>query len=238
MEKSYYLVDFVSFIEIKSGVFKISCSVSQEACIYRWLVAQGFGRTLVDGKIITFHKTGDQIKPAQTWQMRDAFYGFLKAIPSNHLPDGLTGEDLLEWYYHTPPIKQNNLYRQYLKSSLTEMEIHSYKMNADCTYYHRYQIGKVLNMLSAGSFKQTIDQVGTISKGHVLYFRQIANSLFLIFCHQNAGNKNNRDEFDCWLASFRDENQIGRIKAESLKDICLSFQMDKDYPLIEAYLKI
>ncbi|MGN6640083.1 MAG: hypothetical protein ACTHJ8_14335 [Mucilaginibacter sp.] len=221
MENTYQLFDFVS---IRGNV--IRQTVGQEGNMYQWLVTQGFGRAVIDGKDVTFRRTDAEVKPAAFWQMRDIFLDYLEKQGSH---------DLLNWFLSKSPMKQNNLYRHYLKSELTEQEIHVYKMQTDVVYRHRYQINQVLVMLSANSFKQVKDEKGTVGQGQMLYYRQTAEKQFLLFSHHNPGHKS-LDGFDCWLGSFRDEKQIGQIQTDNLEDIRLSFNMDRDYELIAPYL--
>jgi hypothetical protein len=217
----YQLLDFVS---IRGN--KISQTVGQEGTMYQWLVTQGFGRAEIDGKIVTFRKIDGNVEPAVFWQMNDVFQDFLEK-ERNH--------DLMNWFFGKSPMKQNNLYRHYLKSELTEQEIHAYKMKTDSTYCHRYQINQILAMLSTQSFKQVEDEKGTVGKGQMLYYRETAENQFFLFSHHNPGHKS-LDGFDCWLGSFRSEKQIGQIQTENLQDIRLSFNLDRDYQLIAPYL--
>jgi hypothetical protein len=110
-------------------------------------------------------------------------------------------------------------------------------MQTDAPYRHRYQIDQVLVMLTEKEFKQTIDEKGTVSQGLVLYYRHLDNGRYLLFSHHNAEDKNLVDGFDCRLASFQNERQIGQIKTQSMKDIRLSFKLASDYALIAPYLE-
>ncbi|WP_439697414.1 hypothetical protein ACFGVS_03165 [Mucilaginibacter sp. AW1-7] len=236
MDKPYQINDFVSFHETKPGNFKATCSPGQEGNIYRWLAAQGFGRMAIGVKIATFRKLNDDIKPSGLEQMKDWFQDYLETVHSSELPGDLNRNDLLEWYFQTMPIKANNLYRRYLKTELTAAEIHQYKLNADSIYRHKYRVSQVLDMLTDKGFKQTYDQGKTLGKDLLLYYRQVATNQFLIFSHHNAGEKNLQDGFDCWLAPFKNERQIGLVKNERIQNIIQSFQLDRDYSIIAEYL--
>lgn len=237
MEKNYQLSDFVSFVKQANGNYRIVCAIGQEGNIYRWLKTLGFGRTMVDGKLVTFRRIADGIKPAAFWRMEDAFHEMLERVSSRELPDGMDRIDLLDWYLQKSPLKQNNLYRHCLKNELSEAEVHAYKMVTDSLYRHRFEIGQVKDMLASKGFKQTEDVGGTVGKGLTLYYRQLQGNQFLLFSHHNAGHKNPFvDCFDCWLASFRNEKQIGLRPTNSLKDVRMSFKYERDFDLVAHYL--
>lgn len=237
MKNTYQLSDFVSFVKQTNDNYRIVYSIGQEGNIYRWLKTLGFGRTMVDGKLVTFRRTADGIQPAAFWQMNDVFQEMLEQVSSGDLPDGISRIDLLDWYLRRSPLKQNNLYRYYLESELNKAEVHAYKLLTDSLYRHRFEIDQVKDMLSLNGFKQTDDVGGTIGKGMVLYYRQLQGNQFLLFSHHNAGHKNPFvDGFDCWLASFRNEKQIGLRPTGSLKDIRLSFKYERDFALVAPYL--
>lgn len=222
MEKTWQLVDFISV----SGN-KVKQTVAQEGNMYRWLVTQGFGRAIIGTKIMTFRRWNAKIRSSSFRDMEDAFEELLEKEGN---------ANLLEWFIHKSPLKQNNLYRHYLKSELTEAEVHQLKMQNDATYRHNYKIDQVLVMLTEHGFKQTVDEKGTIGKGQILYYCEVSDDRYLIFSHHNFRHKNLVDGFDVWLAGFRNEKQIGQIQSGSLKDLRLSFSLDRDYPLVEPYL--
>jgi len=236
MKNEYLISDFVTLTKQKNGRVKSECSTVQQSNIYKWLKAQGYGKITVDGKILFFQRKGEVIEPTSVITMKHNFLSYLEKASFQKWPANITRKDLLEWYYETLPLKQNALFRQHLFEVLSEEELHRYKMADDHNYRHRFNINQLLNQFDNWGFKKTLDVKGSFCKDNLLYYKPVANGIYLVFNHYNADSKNATDGFDCWLAPFKKESEIGNIKNPDVRDIRLSFQLDRDYDLIAPYL--
>lgn len=237
MENTPQVGSFVTFIKQKNGSYKFYQSITQKANIYRWLVEQGYGRCSLDNKIIVFKKTGNDIEPSSVQDMKDAFHDYLKNIPSEELPKGLNRNNLRNWSYSTSPLKQNNLFRHYLTVSLSDSEIHQYKLKSDAIYAHRYRISLTLDMLNAKGFKHARDLAASSKKNNILYYKLIDANQYLLFIHHNPDLKSN-DCFEYCLASYDKESNIGRVKNPAAVNCSNSFYIERDLPLIEQYFTV
>lgn len=123
MVQQYTVSDFVT-LEKKRKLTAVS-SPAQQANIYLWLRAQGFGQTVVNGKTIFFRKQGDRLVPATMIAMRYAFLEFLETHDFTAWPEGITRHDLMEWFYATQPPARNHLFHECLFCELSPAEISS-----------------------------------------------------------------------------------------------------------------
>lgn len=90
--------------------------------------------------------------------------------------------------------------------------------------------------LSIYGFKKTEDIIGEYSKNADLYFRKIANQRYIVFNHFNKKRKEDLQGLDCWISTYKSENEIGKSKAIQIDDVRLGFQMERDWNLIAHYL--
>ncbi|OOQ57803.1 hypothetical protein [Mucilaginibacter pedocola] len=104
----YKLSDFVSFEKDNSAGYKGRCSPQQEANIYRWLKAQGFGISAQDDELLIFRRTGEEIRPASVITMKRNFLNFLETARFIGLGNGIVLNDLINWFYDTPPLRETN----------------------------------------------------------------------------------------------------------------------------------
>ncbi|MFA6082765.1 hypothetical protein [Mucilaginibacter sp.] len=241
MANHHNLSDFVTLRKGRNFRADAKCSPSQEAYIYQWLKEGGFGISTIGSKTVMFKRNNDKIEPTSVIVMKHHFQDFLETAQFNDWPEGVGRHDLLEWYYRMSPLKQNGLFRHYLKDTLTEDEIHQYKMADDVHYRHTYEMNQMLTKLNIWGFKKTEDIKGTINTGCPLYYKNVKGNLYLVFSHYESQSKQSKSGFDCWLAPFKNEQQIGMVKFEGLrkddlKGISYSFNLERDYPLIQEYI--
>lgn len=234
MDKRYLVSNFVT-LRVKRTVTAV-CSPKQQMNIYEWLRDQGFGQSLLGRKTIFFQSTYDSIKPSSIIAMRYAFLKFLEIYDFEDWPQGVTRHDLLEWCYTTKPPKRNQFFKLCLFRELSIEEIHQYRMQDDCHYRHRYRMNELIGKLNDWGFKKTVDLKSSFSKDADLYFKKVVDGQYLVFSHYNKNEKNDCDGFDCWLAPFRSEAQIGKILNSHLRSIALTFNIERDLGRIEQYI--
>jgi hypothetical protein len=231
----YEIKDFVTFERTNSKYAKGGFSALQEGNIYEWLKSQGFGISRLNAKRIIFRKKGGLIERSSIIEMKDAFFDFIKNYRFANWPNDINRSDLLNWYYTESPIKQNGLFQHYLTQELSVEEVHQYKMDADAIYAHRYRVAQLLFQLDSWGFKRTIDKKGGFGLSDPLYYKEISKRQYLIFNHYNATDQAN-DGFDCRIAYFANESQIGNMKNDNAKFVKLSFYLERDFDLIKQYV--
>jgi hypothetical protein len=99
-----------------------------------------------------------------------------------------------------------------------------------------YIISKLITDLSNSGFSKTVDTLNEYSTNADLYFRSIGNQQFIVFNHYNKKSKDHFQGFDCWLSNYKDQSEIGKIKALQIEEIRLGFQFSRDWELITKYL--
>ena len=235
MEKD--INNFLTISRTKNGKVKISHNTENEANIYKMLFKLGFRKTTLNNKKLLFKKTNDDLIPISIHDIRNAFYDLLKNFEFVNVPDDVNYTDILNWNLEKQPIKQNGLFNHYLSVELNESEIHILRMKTDVNYKHRNEINSILDKLNEWNFSKSIDKKSSICINAPLYYKKIDNNKFLVFSHYNAESKKSIDGFDCWLANFKNEKQIGVSSPRELKDIRLSFNLERDYELIKDYVE-
>ena len=235
MEKD--INNFLTFSRFKNGKVKILHDKQNETNIYKLLFSLGFRKSILNNKKILFKKTNDDLIPVSIHDIQNAFYELLKNYEFVNLPDDVNYVDILNWNLDKQPIKQNNLFNHYLSVELNEKEMHILRLKTDVNYKHRNEINSILDKLNELNFSKSIDRKSSICKNAPLYYKKIDCNKFLIFSHFNAESKKNIDGFDCWFANFKNETQIGTASPSELKDIRLSFNLERDYELIKDYVE-
>ncbi len=233
MKKS--ITDFIEIKRFKNGKITIKHNLRNEGNIYRKLKELGFRQTILNDKIFLYRKVGNEIVPVKKYHLNDAFKNYLEESDFEDLPEELTNNDIINWFYEKDPIKKNGLFYQILKDELTTEEIHQVKMKTDIPYRQTFLYNEMLDKLKIWDFKKTIDKKGTICSGSPLYYKNIGKEEFLIFSHYNH-NKVSISGFDLWRATYSSEKSIGKKKPRKLDDISLSFNLEKDYKLIKEYV--
>jgi hypothetical protein len=69
----------------------------------------------------------------------------------------------------------------------------------------------------------------------MLYYKKISANKYLIFSYFNPNSKKNEDGFDCWIANFKNEKQIGVTLSNELNEIDFSCNSKKVRELIKIY---
>ncbi len=230
--------NFIDIVRQKNGRVKIKHNITNEGNIYQLLRDFGLRKSKLDNKRIYFYRQSDNIQPVKLLDIKDAFREFLERGNFMNLPPDINHHDILEWYYSTLPIKENGLFDHYLEDTLTESEIHSLRLQTDHVYKHRFEISQLISKFDDWKFSKTTDLISSYSSDNPpLYYKRIADTKFIVFNHWNANTKYT-DGFDCWIATYSNEKQIGNKKPLELKEIRLGFRLDRDFSLIEQYLNL
>jgi len=227
--------NFITIVRQKNGRVKITHDIQNEANIYKLLHELGYCKSKLDNKRIYFRRDKANVIPLHLWDIKNAFLVMLKNLEFINIPDDIEYEDILNWYYRQDPIKDNGLFNHYLSDNLTEPEIHSFRLQTDCIYKHKFEIQQMLLKLEEWKFDKTVDISSSICKNAPLYYKKIETNKFLIFSYFNS-KVNTNDGFDCWVATFSNVKHIGIKEPLKLQDIRLSFQLDRDFQLIKDYL--
>ncbi len=105
-------------------------------------------------------------------------------------------------------------------------------------YYkeHKKKINQTIDQFLSWGFKKTVDKNSSLCTGSDIYYKQIEENKYLIFCHYNPETKKDIDGFDCYLAEFRSESGIGLTKPIREKDLKLTFHLDQHFHLIKQYI--
>lgn len=229
--------NFITLDSFKNGRVKISQTISQEGNIYKLLFELGYRKTKLNDKRIYLKREGTFISVVHPSDIRQAFFKFLShdADYSNIL-DGIDREEIINWFYQKNAVKENGLYDHYLADTLSESEAHDLRLRTDHDYKHSFDITQLQSMFDEFDFNKTVDSINSYSDNNpTLYYKQVADRKFLVFNHWNAKSKHN-DGFDCWIATYPNEKQIGNKKPLELHDILLGFHFGRDFSLIEQYL--
>jgi hypothetical protein len=227
---------YLTIIRNKDGKAKITHNLENEANIYKLLYNLGFRKTNFNNKRLYFQRVKDDLVPVSIHDIRTTFYQLLKDFEFENVPNDVNYNDILNWNLDKQPIKQNGLFNHYLETELNENETHILKLKKDVDYKHRNEINAILNKLEEWNFRKSIDKKSAICTNAPLYYKKIEANKFLIFSHYNSENKKNIDGFDCWLANYRNEKQIGKTVPSELEDVRLSFNLERDFELIKEYV--
>lgn len=98
-------------------------------------------------------------------------------------------------------------------------------------------IPKLIRELTHNGFFKTVDMLSEYSKDADLYYRSIGDQQFIVFNHYNKNKKVQLQGFDCWVSKYKNESEIGKVKALHIEEIRLGFQFARDWELIDKYLK-
>ena len=227
--------DFVTITQGKSGNIKITHDISNESNIYAFLRSLGFRRSRINKKWVYYRRVGQKITASVLREVKDAFLDFLKDEENYSLPKNVTKEQILEWYYSKSPIKQNGLFFHHLEDELSDFESHQLRMEIDLDYKREVSIQNVLDFFQANGFQKVVDKKSHFSKDADLYFKKVNSGRYLIFNHFNKG-KPNLAGFDCCNAQFQKESEIGLKEPSEMEHIASSFDLQRDFHLIESYL--
>jgi hypothetical protein len=233
MEKN--INNFITINRQKNGKMKITQTDNNVGNIYKLLHEIGYCKTKLDNKSIYFLRKGIDIVPITFSDIKDAFLNILKDFEFTNIPEDIEYTTILNWYYEKLPIKENGLTNLYLNDTLTDLEIHKYKLVTDYSYIQEFEVNQLLTNFNKWAFIRTVDEIGTFCKGSQLYYKNIGDNKYLIFSYINSLGKT-KGYFDCWIATFTNNHQIGNNKPISLQDIRQGFKLNRDFELIKEYL--
>lgn len=229
-----HINEFVSFLKQKDGSYKLQQSISQEGNIYRWLARLGFGRAKIGQKTVTFRRGPEGIKWLSPEAIKNFFLDYLMELPYSQLPEGLTRNNMGDWFFQKQPFKFNGLYRHCLKSSLNAAEIEAYRIQTDADYAKRQKIAATITYVINNGFTMTPDEVGSFIKGNAIYYRELQPKEFLLLIHHNPDLRIAAQCFDYCRANYHNAQQIGRIKNQAAVNACQRFDITEDLESFQA----
>jgi hypothetical protein len=229
MEKD--INNFITITRLKNGKKKITHSDTNKINIYKLLHKLGYSRTKLDNKPIYFFRNGTDIIAVTINDIKDVFINLLNNFEFTNLPDDIEYSEFYNCYYQNQPIKENGLFNSYLNDTLSDLEIHNYKLTTDYLYKQEFEVKELLANFEKWSFNKTVDTIGSFKKDSHLYYKNIGDNKYLIFTHNSS-----TVSFDSWFATFTDSKSIGIKNPISYKDIRLGFKLDRDFELIKQYL--
>lgn len=235
MEKN--INHFITVIRQKNGRVKITHDVNNERNIYQLLHKLGYRKTKLDNKRIYFKETESDLTPVSIQEIRRAFYDLLKKHEFENVPDDVDYTSILNWFLEKKPIKENVLLNHYLEVELNDYETHILKIKADVDYKHKNEIKNVLSKFKDWGLRKTTDKNSKICNNAPLYYKNIGENKYLIFSHYNSDSKKNIDGFDCWIATYNNEKQIGKTKPIDIQDVSLRFNLTNDIELIRRFIE-
>lgn len=227
--------DFVTIVPGEYGEHEMNSTLSQEANLYKWLARKGFLIHRLDKSSKFLLRSEDGIKPASIHTMRDLLFDTLKKAELTGLDPELNRNDVLEWMLISNPIKDNKLLRYHLRGKLSKEEIHDYRLRYDVDYHNQHRFNATMSMLEENGFKETPDLIASFSRESTLYYKPVGNGQYLVFSRNIFPKQKYRDNFDCWLAYFRKEKDIGKIKSTP-RNLCLTFYIDQDLNKVKLFL--
>lgn len=228
--------NFIYFIRQKNGQVKIKHNISNEGNIYKFLRDLGFRKAKLDNRLIYYRRHNNELTPVHKMDIKHAFLDFLKSAEYSNAPDYVSHNDILNWYYSKMPIKENGLYDHYLEDNLSEHEIHSLRLRTNDDYKHKFEISQLIAKFDELNFSKTVDTINSYSSNNPpLYYKNVGDKKYIVFIHRNYNSKNT-DCFDGWLATYTNEEQIGKKKPIEFQDFRLGFRLDRDFSLIEQFI--
>ncbi len=115
--------DLMTIKRLKSGEFKINQSISNQANIYKYLFELGLRFTKIKNKRFYYRRDQFKLIPIDFQDIKNGFKNALVEFDFSNIPDGLSKEEALNWFYHRKPIKNGVFFEAYLKENLPDFEI-------------------------------------------------------------------------------------------------------------------
>jgi len=230
------ITNFITIVYYKNGTTKVKHDINNEANIYKLLREFGYRKSKLDNRKLFFRICDNDLTPVSLTDIKYAFSSFIRDCEYTNCPEEISHNQIFNWYVRTNPIKENGLFDNYLAHTLTEKEEHMLRLKTNHDFKHKFEINELLTKFEEWSFSKTIDKINSYSsKNPPLYYKKVADNKFLVFNHWNTNTKHT-DGFDCWIATYNNEKQIGLKKPLELKDIRLGFRLERDYSLIQDFL--
>ncbi|MCC6583568.1 MAG: hypothetical protein IT271_07685 [Chitinophagales bacterium] len=232
---TYNINDFLSINQLKNGRFRLNHDITNRDNAYKTLHLLGFRKTRLDKKSIYYKREETVLRPVDIYDLQNAFEDFLQTADFENIPSNMERSELINWLYDKEPIKKNCFSEGHIWEDLTEKETHELQMLTNATYKKIFETQELISKLKEWNFVKTIDSLGSFCKGNPLYYKSLGSKKYLVFNHYNSEYKDN-DGFDCWLATFNKDKEIGLKRPTDNQSIQLSFNIDRDFILIKNYL--
>ncbi|RZL39704.1 MAG: hypothetical protein EOP00_27600 [Pedobacter sp.] len=100
----------------------------------------------------------------------------------------------------------------------------------------RLRINGTLEELSRRKFKKVIDECRSFAQDDPIYYKYLKGNQYLIinhYCHKYAIKFQG---FDCFIAQFKSENEIGKKKPIDTLTLMLSFYFDRDGVMVDSLI--
>lgn len=204
---------------------------------YKTLYELGYRYSIIDGKRIFYQKTERGPDSCSLSDIKGVLLEVFRKGELSNLPQNVTRDDLINWYYEKEPIKYNGFFKYYLVEELHPVAEHTLKLQIDPDYKHDYWKSELLLKFNEWGFMNTIDRVSSFGTNNPLYYKSIGENRYLVFNHYNSTSKKHNDGFDCRVAEFEKDNEIGKKLPKSIEKIKLTFNLESDYGLIKKYVE-
>jgi hypothetical protein len=115
--------DLITIKRTTSGQFKFSQNISNQANVYKYLYELGFRFTKIKNKRFYYRRDQFKLVPIYFQDIKDAFKNALDEFNFSNIPNGLSKEDVVNWFYHRRPIKNGGFFEAYLSEDLSDFEL-------------------------------------------------------------------------------------------------------------------
>ncbi len=227
--------EFVTFLKLKNGNYKLKYDDKNEVNIAKYLQSIGYGTTELNSKRIFFKRENNDIIPVYFGDIKRVFYQVIRSFEYKNLPENISPIDIMNWCLTKQPVKKNNIFRSILKDNLSEDEKHLYLLKANLSYNEEFKIQKLLSKLSELEFNEiTNHKNGFFRKGNI-HYKKLKTSHYLLFIQ--SFNKNlRRFQFECYETEFNNELDIAFKSPNKFTEISLCFDIERDYSKIVQHL--
>lgn len=230
------IVDFINVTPLKNGSCKIKFPAEKVTNIYSFIKKLGFGYIIINGRSMFIRQSQGDINRVGFIDVESAFRDCLAKCDFTLLPDGIVYQEVMNEYFRQSPLKESNLLKYHLKTTLNDENLHLLRIKIDLGYRKGCETNEMLLKLQELNFKTVTDQIGTYhDKGEQLFFKSIGSNKFLIFNYIN-NPKYGHQIFDSWVSTFPNEKSIGVKPFLKNDPIIVDFKIARDYHLIAHYL--
>lgn len=229
--------DIFFFEKNKNGKYKTlqlkNCNLEN---IYLYLRSLGYRKTKIDKEIIYYKRNKGEIDLEVRFV--DIRYKFSEVMSNamfefDNFPEDLEFITFINWYHHLSPLKEGNKCGEILYEDLTEDEIHQYMLKNNLKYKNSFLREELLAKFRVWNFKSCTDKVEAFgTKDYPFYYKSIDNGEYLIFFDA----KKDAYCFDCLIAEFKNEKEIGVKHPISYSSIMNGFRLDRDFDLVKSYV--
>ena len=115
--------DLITIKRTSSGQFIINQNISNQANLYRYLFELGFRFTKIKNKRFYYQRDKYKLTPIYFEDIRNGFKNALVEFNFSNIPDGLTKEEVINWFYHRKPIKNGGFFKECLTENLSDLEM-------------------------------------------------------------------------------------------------------------------